>query len=323
MRGPLAWILAAVGIVAVIVVAALIGDRDRRRRDGPGRRVGAERLRHGRRLARRARGDRRGHPHADASESTAGGEEPQSETPQGRTGFLRKGVERGVQATETLVEGIDNAGIPDTEQGEEAAEIVSDWADSALNDLEEAEDSLDDEADTLEESLEQFAEAAARARDALDGRRAGRSPTSPRPIPSSPARPSRREHVPAAQSGGDQVSTTDWILIALEGLVVIGFIALGVRSGGIGLGLWGGVGTLVLVFGFGLAPGRAADQRDADHRRRDRGVRGDAGRRRDRLHGPDREQGAARAAEGAQLRRAVRLVAADDPDRARATRSSR
>jgi anaerobic C4-dicarboxylate transporter DcuB len=51
------------------------------------------------------------------------------------------------------------------------------------------------------------------------------------------------------------VSTTDWILIALEGLVVIGFIALGVRSGGIGLGLWGGVGTLILVFLFGLEPG--------------------------------------------------------------------
>ena len=47
----------------------------------------------------------------------------------------------------------------------------------------------------------------------------------------------------------------DWILVAVEGLVVIGFIALGVRSGGVGLGLWGGVGTLVLVFVFGLDPG--------------------------------------------------------------------
>jgi anaerobic C4-dicarboxylate transporter DcuA/anaerobic C4-dicarboxylate transporter DcuB len=47
----------------------------------------------------------------------------------------------------------------------------------------------------------------------------------------------------------------DWILVAVQGLVVIGFIALGVRSGGIGLGLWGGVGTLVLVFLFGLDPG--------------------------------------------------------------------
>ena len=51
------------------------------------------------------------------------------------------------------------------------------------------------------------------------------------------------------------MSTSDWLLVAIEGLVVIGFIALGVRSGGIGLGLWGGVGTFVLVFFFGLDPG--------------------------------------------------------------------
>ena len=51
------------------------------------------------------------------------------------------------------------------------------------------------------------------------------------------------------------MSTTDWVLVAVQGLVVIAFIALGVRSGGIGLGLWGGVGTLVLVFLFGLDPG--------------------------------------------------------------------
>ena len=51
------------------------------------------------------------------------------------------------------------------------------------------------------------------------------------------------------------MSTMDWILVAVQGLVVIGFIALGVRTGGIGLGLWGGVGTLVLVFVFGLDPG--------------------------------------------------------------------
>ena len=51
------------------------------------------------------------------------------------------------------------------------------------------------------------------------------------------------------------MSTMDWILVAVQGLVVIAFIAIGVRSGGIGLGLWGGVGTLVLVFVFGLDPG--------------------------------------------------------------------
>ena len=51
------------------------------------------------------------------------------------------------------------------------------------------------------------------------------------------------------------MTTTDWILLAVQGLIVIFFIFLGVRSGGIGLGLWGGVGTLVLVFVFGLDPG--------------------------------------------------------------------
>jgi anaerobic C4-dicarboxylate transporter DcuB len=44
-------------------------------------------------------------------------------------------------------------------------------------------------------------------------------------------------------------------LIVLQGLVVIGAILLGVRTGGIGLGLWGFVGLAVLVFGFGLPPG--------------------------------------------------------------------
>ena len=157
IRGPLVWIVVAVGIVAVIGVAALLGDDDRDETVSAGEwaqsvcgTVGVWRGE----LESIVEDIR-----TPSSESTSG-EEPQSETPQGRTGFLRKGVERGVQAAETLVEGIDNAGIPDTEQGEEAADVVSNWADSALNGLEEAEDSLDDEADSLEESLEQFAQAA-------------------------------------------------------------------------------------------------------------------------------------------------------------------
>ena len=63
-------------------------------------------------------------------------------------------------AAETLVEGIDNAGVPDTEQGEEAAGQVSDWADSSLDDLDQAQDALDEEADSLEEAIEQFQDAA-------------------------------------------------------------------------------------------------------------------------------------------------------------------
>jgi hypothetical protein len=65
-------------------------------------------------------------------------------------------LERSVQAAETLVEGVDNAGIPDTPEGEEAAGRVSDWADSAQSELEESQDALDDEADSLEQSIEQL-----------------------------------------------------------------------------------------------------------------------------------------------------------------------
>ncbi|MGY0233948.1 anaerobic C4-dicarboxylate transporter family protein [Longispora urticae] len=43
--------------------------------------------------------------------------------------------------------------------------------------------------------------------------------------------------------------------LVLEALVVLGAIAMGVRTGGIGLGLWGAFGTALLVFGFGLDPG--------------------------------------------------------------------
>ena len=158
MRGPLPWILALVGIVAVILVTAAIGD-GRERRDGFRRRVGAERLRRGRRLARRARGHRRRRarsPRRDrgGQRRTAVGDAA------GTNGFIRKGLERAVQATDTLVEGVDNAGIPDTPDGEEAAERVSDWADSAQEELEESEDTLDDEADTLEEAIEQLTDAA-------------------------------------------------------------------------------------------------------------------------------------------------------------------
>ena len=90
----------------------------------------------------------------------SGAEEPQSETPQGRTGFVRVGLERAVRATDTMIEGIDNAGTPDTPEWADATTLVSDWSDSALDDLEEAQDSLDEEADSIEESITQLADAA-------------------------------------------------------------------------------------------------------------------------------------------------------------------
>ena len=155
MRAPIVWILVAVGLVLVLAVTGLIGNRDEE----------SEQVSAGEWAQNvcGAVGVWRGEVEAIVEDlrtpnaNSSGSEEPQSETPQGRTGFIRKGLERGVQAAETLVVGVENAGIPDTEEGEEAAERVSDWADSALTELEESEDALDDEAETIEESVEQLA----------------------------------------------------------------------------------------------------------------------------------------------------------------------
>ena len=111
------------------------------------------------------------------------------------------------------------------------------------------------------------------------------------------------------------MSTTDWLLVALEGLVVDRVHrarrALG-RDRPRALGRRRDARPRLRLR---ARPRRAADQRDAHHHRRHLGGGGDGGRRRRRLHGPDREQGVAREAEGAQLRRAVRVVPPHDPHR--------
>jgi hypothetical protein len=158
MRGPVAWIIAAAGIVLLIVVVALIGNRD-----NSDETVSAGEWAES---VCGAIGVWRGELEATVEEirtppAAAGGDvEPQSETPQERTGFIRTGLERAVQATETMVEGVENAGTPDTPDGEQAADVVSSWADDALDELEDAQDSLDEEADTLEASIQQLTGAA-------------------------------------------------------------------------------------------------------------------------------------------------------------------
>jgi len=159
VRGPLPWILAAVGVILVLIVGAAIGGRDESGETVPAGDwtqsvCGAIGVWRGE--LEDIVDDVR-NPNA---QTAAGSEEPQSETPQGRTGFIRKGLERAVQAADTLVIGIDDAGIPDSPQGEEAAKTVSDWADASQKELEDAQDSLDEEADSLEQSIEQLTSAA-------------------------------------------------------------------------------------------------------------------------------------------------------------------
>jgi anaerobic C4-dicarboxylate transporter DcuA/anaerobic C4-dicarboxylate transporter DcuB len=45
------------------------------------------------------------------------------------------------------------------------------------------------------------------------------------------------------------------VKLVVEALVVLGAIGMGVRTGGVGLGLWGALGTLVLIFVFKVGPG--------------------------------------------------------------------
>jgi hypothetical protein len=91
---------------------------------------------------------------------TEGTEEPQSETPQGSAGMIRAGLERAVFASDVLVTGIDDAGVPDTEQGAAAAQQVASWADGATSTLDDAQTALDKEAATLEAAVVQLTGAA-------------------------------------------------------------------------------------------------------------------------------------------------------------------
>ena len=167
MRGALAWILViAAGIAVVLIVTAAIGNRNK-----TGQTVSAGDYAQ---TVCGAVGTWRGEIKAivdDIRTPPAFGdinvEEPQSETPQGRTGLIRSGLQSSVRATKTLVDGIDYAGTPDTPQGSTAASQVSAWAASSREALEKAEDSLDNKPDTLENAVGQLTGAAGAIRTTL------------------------------------------------------------------------------------------------------------------------------------------------------------
>ena len=158
MRGPLGWILGIVGgIVVVLIVTAAIGNRDKSGDTVPAASYAQN--------VCGVVGTWRGEMEAIIDEirqapsrGSLGVEEPQSQTPQGRRELIRTGLETSIRATKNLVEGIDNSGVPETTGGESAAKALSDWADSAVDDIENAQDALHEEADTLEEAVSQFAQ---------------------------------------------------------------------------------------------------------------------------------------------------------------------
>jgi len=158
MRGPWLWIVAIVaGVVAVIGVVALVG-RDDSKNETVSAGQWADSV-----CGSVAvwRSELRTIVKSVRQAPAYGGSlaEPQSQTKGGRSGALRQGLDHAVRATETMVTGIENAGTPDTPQGEAAANSVSDWADNSLNELEHAQEALDSKPGTIEEALRDLATA--------------------------------------------------------------------------------------------------------------------------------------------------------------------
>lgn len=165
MRSALVWFGVAAGVVVVLLVTLAIGNRDQ-----SGEKVSAaEWAQNTCGVVGTWRGEMEDiidgirQPPATGT----GVEEPQSETPQGTTGLVRTGLERSIEATDTLVTGIDDAGTPESPKGTEAAQLISQWATTSRTALEQAQDALDHEAPTLEEAIAQYAAAAQAIRSVL------------------------------------------------------------------------------------------------------------------------------------------------------------
>ncbi|MET0560466.1 MAG: hypothetical protein ABW012_02430 [Gaiellaceae bacterium] len=168
MRGPVAWIVAIVaGIALVIIATAMVGNRDDSGETVPAGQwaqsvCGSIGVWRGE-IEDIVDGIRQ------APATGTGLEEPQSQTPQGSPSLVRSGLEESIRATEVLVTGIDNSGTPDTDEGEAAATQVSSWATASLASLNKAEDSLETEAATPEEAIAQLAGATGAIRLAIVG----------------------------------------------------------------------------------------------------------------------------------------------------------
>jgi hypothetical protein len=96
-----------------------------------------------------------------------GVDEPQSETTDGRTQQVRDGLISAIRATDTLVDGIANAGIPATGNGQQAATQVANWADSTHANLQKAHDSLQTAPTSLQDAVSKLTGAAGALGSAL------------------------------------------------------------------------------------------------------------------------------------------------------------
>ncbi len=256
MRRPV-WMVVTgilVGLVALIVAGALIGGRRRQRRDRARGGMGRQRLRR-----RRPCGEARWSRSSTVVRSA------------GRSGTSRKRIGRRVAAGRVRVGAHrprasaprhrDDGGghlpggrFPIRRTGRRPRTGSSGWADGAVDEIEEAQDALGE--DRTRRATRSSSSRRA-SRTIVEVYAAGGQAVAPtrRSGPGAVAALAESETCDQLQEIGEVVTAMDWFLVAVQGLIVIFFIFLGVRSGGIGLGLWGGVGTLILVFLFGLEPG--------------------------------------------------------------------
>ena len=150
MRSPAAWLVAILaGIGIVIGATALIGWSDNRDETVPAVQwandvCGAVEV---------WRAELEGITDQFRSE----GEIHADMTREDLRGSVRLALSRTVVATDTLIEGIRDAGTPDSEGGQQTADDIESWADSAKEDLDNALEEFEDAGDEPGERLDAIA----------------------------------------------------------------------------------------------------------------------------------------------------------------------
>lgn len=76
-------------------------------------------------------------------------------------------VEQVARATDTLLQGLENNGVPDTPNGQQSADTIETWARTALDDLNAAADTQQDAGDSVQERVNATAGSAAAISGAL------------------------------------------------------------------------------------------------------------------------------------------------------------
>jgi hypothetical protein len=94
-----------------------------------------------------------------AGQAGTSGTESGAQSPQGRSGSVLTGLEQALLATETMVEGIARAGVPDTPEGETAAQGLESWASDSVDEIEDAQNALEEDVDTTSEEIERLSDA--------------------------------------------------------------------------------------------------------------------------------------------------------------------